>query len=202
MRPAIPLALLLLLAGCSAPVAGPADTATPESTPTATTPTNATAENTVAYGNLSSEAQAAFDAAQVGTATFAPDSPYIEGESFGTYTAEVFDMYEYVTRNGTYYAVSLQVDGYVASYHIRANNATVSENASVVALENVSTSVRAEVSSAIENGSHSVPPGKWSSQPPALEDAEFVRHEGETYHLTIVHGDHPTFELTVTSLEE
>lgn len=203
MRLALPLALVVLLAGCSMPTGGPADTATPTPTPapTPSTPTDATAENTVAYGNLSAEARAAFDAAQEGTARFAPDSPYVEDAAFGPYTAEVFDMYEYVTRNGTYYAVSLETGGYVASYHIRAATATVSENASVVALANVSTEVRDEVRWAIENGSHSVPPGKWYSRPPALDAFEFVRYEGETYHLSILHGDHPTFELTVTPVE-
>jgi len=202
MRPAIPVALLLLLlAGCSGPVAGPTDTATPEPTRTVSTPTDATAETTIAYGNLSTDAKAAFDVAVDGEARFGPDSPYLDDELFDATTAEVFGEHKFVTRDGTYYAVSLQTEGYVASYHVRAANATVSENASVVAFENVSAGVRDMVRSAIENGSYSVPPGKWNSAPAALEDLQFVRYRGETYHLSILHGDHPTFELTVTPVE-
>lgn len=201
MRPAIPLALLVLLAGCSAPAGGPTDTATPEPTPTPSTPTEATAENTVAYGNLSAEARAAFDAALNDSARFGPDSPYMADEMFDVAAAEVFGDHAFVRRQDTFYAVTLQTEGYVASYHIRAANATVSENASVVAFENVSADLRDEVRSAIENGSHSEPPGKWDSVPPALEDYEFVRYEGETYHLSVLHGDHPTFELMVTPVE-
>ena len=197
MRRAIPLALLLLLAGCSAPAGGPTDTATPDPTATPTTPPDATAANTVAYGDLSSEARAAFDAALDGGARFAPDSPYVEGEAFDVNAADVFGDNAYVVREGTYYAVSLEPDGYVASYHVRADSATVGGNASVVALENVSAEVRDEIRSAVENGSHSVPPGKWSSLPPALEDHEFVRHGGTTYHLSVLHGDYPTYELAV-----
>lgn len=194
MRAPIAIALLLLLAGCAAPAGGPSDAQTPE--PTAT-PTDATASNTVPYGNLSAEARSAFDAALDGRARFAPDSPYVGGEAFDVDAAGAFGDNAYVVRDGTYYAVSLEPDGYVASYHIRADGATVGGNATVVALENVPASVRDVVRSAIENGSHSVPPGKWSTRPPALEDVEFVRYGGETYHLSILHGDLPTYELTV-----
>lgn len=198
MRPAIPLALLLLLAGCNAPATGPTDSVTPTITPTVTGPTDATAANTVSYANLSAEAQTAFEAALDGTARFAPDSAYIEGDTFDVDAAEVFGDHAFVRRGDTYYAVTLQHDGYVASYHVRAANATVSENASVVAFEDLDAEIRDEVRSAIENGSHSVPPGKWRSPPAALEDVEFVLYESETYHLSVLHGDHPTFELTVT----
>lgn len=201
MRPAIPVALLLLLAGCSAPAGGPTDTATPAPTPTPSTPTEATTGNTVAYGNLSAEARSAFDAALNDGARFGPDSPYMADEMFDVTAAEVFADHTFVRREDTFYAVTLQTEGYVASYHIRAANATVSENASVVAFENVSVDLRDAVRSAIENGSHSVPPGKWDAAPPVLEDYEFVRHEGETYHLSVLHGDYPTFELTVTPVE-
>lgn len=191
MRPAIPMAVLFLLAGCSAPAGGPTVTPTPA------TPTDATAANTVAYGNLSAEARSAFDAAVDGSARFAPDSPYVEGEAYDVAAADVFGDHGYVTRDGTYYAVSLEPDGYVASYHIQAANATVGGNASVAPLGELSADVRDEVRSAIENGTHSVPPGKWNTLPAALSDHEFVRYEGETYHLAVVHGDHPTYELSV-----
>lgn len=195
MRLTIPLAILLLLAGCSAPAGGPTDTTTPESA--ATTPTDATAANTVAYDDLSAEARSAFAAAADGTARFVPDSPYVEGDAYDADAADVFADHAYVVRDGTYYAVSLEPDGYVASYHIQTEPATVGQNDSAVAVEDLSPDVRDEVRSAVENGSHAVPPGKWSSQPPALEDHEYVRYEGETYRLMAIHGDHPTYELTV-----
>ena len=197
MRLVISLALLLVLAGCSAPVGGPTDTATPDPTGTPTTPADATAANTVDYGNLSTEARAAFEAALDDSARFAPDSPYLANDTYDVAAADVFSDHAFVRRDGTYYAVSLEHDGYVASYHIQATSATVSRDAPVVALGNLSADVRDEVRSAIENGSHSVPPGKWSSLPPALEDLEFVRYGGETYRLSAIHGDIPTFELTV-----
>ena len=203
---AIPVALLLLLAGCGASVGGPTGTTTPGPTPTPTTPgpiaspttpPDATAANTVAYGGLPAEARSAFDAARNGSARFAPDSPYVDGDAYDVSAADAFSDHSYVRRDGTLFAVSLEPDGYVASYQIRAASATTSQNAPVIPLANISDGVRDEVRSAVENGSHSVPPGKWSTKPAALEDAEFVRYEGETYHLSVLHGDHPTYELTV-----
>ena len=203
---AILFALLFLLAGCSAPIGGPTDTATsgptatpttPDPTGTPTTPPDATAADTVAYGDLSVEARSAFDAARSGSARFAPDSPYVEGDAYDVAAADVFGENAYVVRDGSYYSVSLEPDGYVASYHIQATSATVSRDAPVVALGNLSADVRDEVRWAVENGSHSVPPGKWSSLPPSIEDNQFVRYGNETYHLSAIHGDHPTFELTV-----
>jgi len=194
---AIPLALLLLLAGCSAPTGGPTGAATPEPTETPAITPDATAANTVDYDDLSPEARAAFEAALDDGARFAPDSPYLGNETYDVAAADVFDEHAYVERDDTYYAVSLEHGGYVASYHVRADAATVGGDARVVALDNLSADVRDEVRSAIENGSHSVPPGKWRSLPPALEDHEFVRYENETYRLSAIHGDIPTYELTV-----
>lgn len=205
--------LVVLTAGCTGPAHGPAENPTNASTPTdSPTPTTSpepvtttvpdpTDGNTVDHANLSADAKAAFDAARGGEAKFLPDSPHVEGDYFDPDVLDEFRDYEYVEQNGTTYALSTHSGELYASYSIFADPASPGENASVVAHENLSANVSAQVRSAIENGSHDVPLGKWQSLHPDLADVEYVRYEGETYRLDYAVGDYWVQVLTAEPAE-
>lgn len=205
-------AVLLVFAGCLGPGAGPVGTESPTDAPTPTptasptpvespTPTTSpppatTAEpgptdaNTVAYDALSPDARDAFDAAREGEARFLPDSPYVDGEFHDPDALGQFRDHGYVETNGTVYELSLHQGALYASYSIHADRESPGENASVVAFDDLDANVSAQVRSAVENGSHHVPLGKWDSLHPALRDVEYVRYEGESYRLSYAVGDY------------
>ncbi len=212
MRPAATTLLaalfVVLVAGCvgpgtgvgGTPTASPTDMPTPTPTaspePVTTTVPDPTDGNTVDYANLSADAKAAFDAARDGEARFLPDSPHVEGDYFDPTALDEFRDHEYVERNGTTYALSIHSGELYASYTIYADPASPGENASVVAHENLSANVSAQVRSAVENGSHDVPLGKWQSLHPDLADVEYVRYGGDTYRLSYAVGDYWVQVLT------
>lgn len=222
MRGFRPLSLLLTLAvlgGCLA-APGPAGetttapgdaTRTPTQTPTdrgtvplretplpgSPTPDESTGDSVVEYAELPAESRAAFDDALDETVSFAPDSPYVDGEHTVD-AASPFHDYEYVRKNGTRYPIDLSMDGELyASYGIDSEPVDADPNETVVTVSNLSTEVRDEVRWAVENGSHGVPAGKWDSLPRALGDLEYVRYEGETYRLSYLVGDYWALRLTV-----
>lgn len=216
------LLLIVATAGCLGPAgpatpdAGPAATptdtqtdGTPTDTPTDGTPTPTPSPppgtttdpapsdaNTVAYADLSPAAQAAFDAARDGEARFLPDSEYVDGEFHDPDALGPFRQHEYVSKNGTTYALSVHQGTLYASYGIDAAPASPGDDASVVAYENLSANVSTEVRRAIENGSHHVPLGKWDSYPEELGNVDYVSYEDETYRLSRVVGDYWVQVLT------
>jgi hypothetical protein len=183
----------------STPTDTPTPTATPPPTPPATTtpatPGPPTAKNTVDYAELSPTQKRAFDRAVDGEAQFVDDSalesPYVGDEYFARDAADPFESYDYVRKNGTHYRVSYEesVGDGLATYGIRATERRPPDDANVVALENLSTEVREPVRWAVENGSHGVPAGKWSSLPQAFDRFEYVRVSGDTYRISVVYGD-------------
>lgn len=202
MRAPLVVALLLLLAGCSAPVPerpGGSTPPTPEPTLTGTPspPADATDGNTVDYADLPPRSQRAFDAALEDTARFAPESPAVESDYFAERAADPFYDHRYVRRSGTYYEVSLQPGRLLASYHIHASLATPDGDETAVAYGNLSDDVSDEVRGAIENGSYDVPMGRWSAIPEELRDVDLVRYRGERYRLHYVVGDYRVLELSV-----
>lgn len=194
----------LVLAGCSG--GPPGSSADPTATPTATapltstTPADATAENTVAYRDLSTDAQRAFDAARNGTVVLGPDSPYVDAD-FDWSLRERFyvapNELRYVRRDGTYYETSLSAGSGVAMYDIQAKRADDTSGDEVIAYESLPARVSDEVRWAIENGSYQTPWGQWASLPESLDPGESVRYEGTVYRMTYGVGDARLFELRV-----
>lgn len=199
--------------GCIAP-GGPSAgsptgaTETPTPTPTDSTstgtptvadpPADARDGTTVEYGDLTATQQAAFDAALGGEARFVPNTSYVDGE-FHFEDADPFRSHRYVRKNGTYYEIDRSSGELYASYGIDATVGTPGpdENATVVDVGNLSADVRDEVRWAIENGTHSVPAGKWQSLPVELQDTRYVRYEDEVYRLGYAVGDSWALVLTV-----
>lgn len=204
MVPRLLVGFLLVTAGCTAAdVSGDAPRTTTATTTetapieTATTPTETETNesNTVAYDDLSATQRRAFDRAVAGQAQFVDesvlDSPYVDGDYFTRETAAPFRTHAYVRKNGTDYGLSYRESGgdAFATYGIRATGASAPDDATVVALANVSAEVRDEVRWAVENGSYTAPAGKWSSLPTGFDEFDYVRHEGETYRISVVYGD-------------
>lgn len=202
MRRGFVVALLVLLAGCSglnggASPAQPTAEATPARTTTATAsadaPADATPRNTVSYAALSAVERRAFDAARRGEVGFASaairESPYVNRTFFPTASEDVFRNHEYVRKNGSHYRLSWEGGALLASYGIEAVEQRPPENATVAALENLSARVSEPVRTAIENGSHATPFGKWDALPEQLDGVDYVR-DGETYYrVSIIVGD-------------
>ncbi len=214
MRRELMVVLLVLLAGCSGlnggvPSTQPTETTsavpTTTSSPSNATPTGATLSNTVNYTALSDTEQQAFDAAQQRGTGFAPDSvresPYVNQTYFPTDAKEVFQNHEYVQKNGSYYQLSWDAGPTLATYEIQVTEQQPSENASVVALENISLEVREPVQKAIENGSYDTPFGKWDSLPESLSNTDFVRANGTYYKLDVIAGDFWADEMRVEPVE-
>lgn len=215
LRPLCFLLALALLGGCLAapgPAGGPETE--PAGTPTVTPGDSATASpgemplpasatpggsdgSVVDYADLPSESRAAFDDALDGTVSFVPDSQYVDGDHTVD-AAKPFYDHEYVRKNGTQYPIDVSMDGKLyASYGIDSEPVDGDEVGSAVDVSNLSGEVRDEVRWAVENGSHSVPAGKWDSLPAELSDTEYVRYEGETYKLSYMVGDYWAIRLTV-----
>lgn len=180
--------LLIVLAGCSGLNGG-----APSTQPTDPTSTVATSNNTVNYTELSDTEQQAFDAAQQRSTGFAPisvrESLAINQTYFPLDAQDVFQNHEYVQKNGSYYQISWDGHTSLATYEIRVTEQQPSENASVVALGNLSSEVREPVQKAIENGSYETPYGKWYSLPESLHDSKFVRANGTYYKTRFTVGD-------------
>ncbi|WP_372910921.1 hypothetical protein [Salinigranum sp.] len=183
------------------PSPSPTPTATSTSSPTSPETTTTarsgapTANDTVDYTALSSTQKRAFDRALDGTVQFVDDSalesPYVGDEYVDRDAADPFRTHDYVRKNDTYYRVSYEESGGygLATYGIRATEGEPPDDASVVALKDLSTEVRNPVEWAIENGSYGVPAGKWSSLPQEFDRFEYVRAPNGTYRITVVYGD-------------
>ncbi|WP_459192159.1 hypothetical protein [Halosimplex sp. J119] len=213
-----PLSLLVVLAALGGCLAAPgpageptADTATATPTPTDTgtvppgetplpdspTPGEPNHGETVDYADLPPESRAAFDDTLDGTVSFVPDTQYVDGEHTVD-AAKPFHDYEYVRKNGTQYAIDLSMDGKLyVSYGIDSEPVGKDVNATAVRVSSLSTDVRDEVRWAVENGSHTVPAGKWDSLPGELGDAEYVRYRGKTYDMSYMYGDYWALRLSV-----
>lgn len=175
-----------------------------EAPPTPEEPLAARPANTLVYANLTADRQAAVDAALNRTVSFVPNTSYVEGR-FHTGDAEPFSDAQFLRRGDRYYEISFSsgTGDLYATYWIqttRANESTVG-NESVVRLDALPSSVRAEVRWAVENGSHSTPAGKWDSLPGPLQNIEYVRHDGELYRITVAVGDYWAHQLTIDPVE-
>ena len=84
---------------------------------------------------------------------------------------------------------------------IYADLAEPGPNETVRALSDLPENVRTETRWAIENGSHTVPFGKWDSLPESLQETEYVRYENETYGTSYAVGDFWAYELRLTPVE-
>ena len=202
------VALLVVLAGCAAapggempdqrsetttslpttgePVSSPLTTST---TSSSDVPAGANEANTVAYAELSHVQRRAFDAATIDGARFFAETRYVEGDYFDPSVAEPFETHEYVRKDGTYYQLSYQSGPLYASYGIQATEGQPTRNDTVVAYGNLSSLTRDPVRWAIENGSYTVPLGKWSTTPEDLSRADYVRYSGNHYRIGVVVGD-------------
>lgn len=197
MVPRLTLALLLLLAGCTAIDPGPPEQGTETVSPVRTTgtptisetPTGVNEANTIEYTELSAIQQRAFDVATEEEARFFDESPYLEGDYFDPDVAEPFESHEYVRKNDTYYQLSSRLGNAIASYEIRADESQPNGNATITAFENLSAQSRTPVQWAIENGSYSVPSGKWNSLPDELSGANYVRYSDSYYRMSYTVGD-------------
>ncbi|MFW5935068.1 MAG: hypothetical protein ACOCQL_04380 [Halolamina sp.] len=193
--PAVALAATILLAGCLGGVGTPgtdgSPTQTATETPATASPTStAESERVVAYENLNDEQQAAFREAIDGEASFVPNTSYVnDSAGYAFEHVDPFREYEYVRYDGELYEISTHTGELYASYQIRTSVGSPSENATVVALEELPERVRDEVRTAITEGEYAAPYGKWDSLPESLQDADYVRYENETYETGYTVGD-------------
>lgn len=208
------LVLLVALAGClgasggGQPADAPTDTPTTTSAPpddttteppgdATTTPPDGTttgeeptAGDTVAYGDLSSRQQAAFEAAIDGEVRFVPDTPYVnDSEGYDIAIVDSFKQHDYVRYEGERYRLSFRSGRLYAQYGIQATAGDPGEGDAVTALADLPEDVRDEVRTAIEEGDYHAPAGKWDSLPEPLAETGYVRSDGETYRMSYVVGD-------------
>lgn len=208
---ALVLAVLLLLAGCSGVIDQPQE---PEA-PTGTTPVNETTTRSpgtattvepsqvVAYDELTAEQQAAFQNALQGEATFVPDSPYIdEPAGYEMSNSTLFERNEYVRYNGDLYDIGLGLGKAYAIHTIMAVTGDPPENATVIALENVSANASDVLRTTLTDGRYESGMGEWpDGLPGRLGTLEYVRYEDETYELTYGIGEEWAKVLTVKRVE-
>lgn len=183
--------IVLVLSGCSAIVGidQRAPNPSPRETTVPSTPTDATAGNTVEYSELSATEKRAFDAAVEDKARFFYESPYVEGEYFDPEVANPFERYKYVRKDGSFYELSSQNGELFASYQIRTTKSQPGENATVVAFQDLSSGSSSAVRQAVENGSYTAPFGKWNTLPDGLSGVDYVRYSDEHYRIQVVVGD-------------
>lgn len=193
---ALSLVALLALAGCAGPLgsgANPTEAVTPvdPSAVTADPPAGVSADNTVAFGNLTGYQRDAFERAMLdGEAQFIPNTSYVdESEGFREDRMTPFERNEYVRYDGGYYRLTMRQGNLYASYGIVARPAAAGENATVVALADMPDRVRNETREAVLDGQYNAPYGKWDSLPQSLQEPDYVRYENETYDLSFVVGD-------------
>ena len=206
------LAVLLLTAGCLGgggtpapdPSATPTATQTPTEQPTTRPSPTATAdpETVVAYSELKSQQQDAFRAAIDGEVSFVPNTSYVnDSADYAFDHVDPFREHDYVRYDGDRYRISTHAGELYASYQIWASVGTPGANATVVALEDLPDSVREEVRTAVTEGEYSAPLGKWDSLPEPLQNAYYVRYDGETYEMNYAVGDAWARVMTVEKVE-
>lgn len=195
--------LLVLSAGCSGVSDSQQTDTSPHSSSIQTSelitpqigPADSTDENTIRYENLSAKQQEAFDKAVESEVQFlyqtTIESPYIEGDYFPRWTANIFEEAKYVIMEKDFYRITYDPEGgaIFSSYGIRATENRPHENESVVNFNNLSAESKEPVREAAENGSYEVPAGKWDSVPGSLSSIEYVSVSGTTYEITIIYGD-------------
>lgn len=195
---------LVLLAGCT----GGADTSptetgtetptlTPTATPTASPTTTVESSNVVEYSELSSGQQAAFKDAIQDEARFVPDSPYInDSAGYATVDSDPFRQHDYVRYEGELYQISLTPGDLYASYIIRTSVGSPTDDDTVVTFESLPADIQDEVETALTEGEYYAPLGKWDMLPEALQDADYIRYENQTYEMNYIVGDAPGEVLT------
>lgn len=188
MVPRLAIALMIVLAGCTAvnDTGSPEPTTTPvqttSATPTPVTPDDATESNTIEYSELSAEEKEAFEAAVNGGARFF--DRHIDGKVFDPDTQRPFIEHEYVLRNDTYYRLSYNSGVRYSSYLIGAEEGQPSEGDTVVAFEELPEETKEPVRSAIQHGSYSTSLSRSGSMPPGLSGVEYVEYSGTYYSIS------------------
>lgn len=208
--PAIALAALLLLAGCSGGAGTPetevsetpTQTATERATSTPSPTSTVEPGSVIAYEDLNDQQQDAFRDAIDGEVNFVPNTSYVnDSEGYAFEHADPFQEHEYVRYDGDRYRISTHQGELYASYLILTSVGSPEENETVVALSDLPASVREEVRTALAQGEYYAPMGKWDSLPESLQDVEYVRYENETYEMGYTVGDAWATVVTVEQVE-
>ncbi len=194
---ALAVALCLVLAGCSGSTQSEPATETPTPTSTPSPPDG----SVVAYSSLTSTEQVVFDRARAnGSVGLGPDSPELDYE-LPSSAATPFQEHDHVKRNGTYYEVSVADRGFVGSYALDAELTEPGDSETVVAFENVTGEDVAILQQALRDGRYAVPPGGEASFDVSVGTGDVVEYRGETYRLTRIVGDYPTYQVSVTAAD-
>lgn len=205
MVPRLMVALLVILSGCagiSGNPSGQSPTEDPssqvptttvhspiretESTSTTFTPIEATKSNTIKYAELTASEKRAFAEAVEHSARFFDGLPHDDSEYYDPDVARTFETHQWVVKNGVFYRISAY-ESLTPMFDVEATKAKPPENATTVALGNVSTPSRNYVRRAIENGTYTVPLG--NPYPDDIDRGDYVRYGDETYEVSVGHGD-------------
>jgi hypothetical protein len=118
-------------------------------------------------------------------------SQYVGDSYVSRDSVEIFDSFNYVVKNEERYSVSYQSNAGIAfsAYQIETQEREPPQNATVVTYRNLSSSAKPHITEAIENGSSSVPYGKWNSLPRNLSNADYVDYSGSYYKIEITYAD-------------
>jgi hypothetical protein len=198
MRPIATVALLCLVvtAGCVGSLGGDGGADGPTQTPTTTAgpaPPDATAANTVQFGNLSEDQRRAFRAARYDPVAFAPDERFSIGD------VSTFRSHEYVRYEGRYYAIETRSRMGPMASTWGAELLSSEPNATVRRFESLSQPLKNVVATAATGGSYRV--GYGEDPPEGLYDLEYVRYDNDTYRIFGERVmDSPEWVLTVTAV--
>lgn len=208
MRQTLVVIFLVTLAGCTSPLTG-SDTGTSTVEMNTTSPTDPATTvpagaDTVQYSELSETQQEAFDVAVESRAQFLSEqtlnSSYVSDSYFDRTIAEVFQLHEFVRKDGQLYRVRYEEDAgdTFASYQLRTKQADPTDNATVTHFESLSEGSQDIVEPAIQNGTYSIPAGKRDSLPEDIPWEGYIEYNNTTYRILVVSGDVFADTLTAT----
>lgn len=158
------------------------------------TPTTTVSGSVVAYGDLSTTEQAAFDAGLEGEVRFTNSLPesYGVAPQYDLAVRAVFERNDYVRKDGRLYEVTVDGPAMVGGAGVGVTEVDASE--ADVQFEDLDDGTADLVRRAIEGDGLAQAPG---AEPPDLEYGDVVAYEGEYYEVSPRVVDYGYFTLEV-----